>query len=187
MINHSFGHNLKCQCQLKASIDIRLLNALYNNSGYRSNMFCIENLGKRVSFVYARRVGRKKSDTNRHILSRLKNYCDKDDVLSFAGHSPYVFENFTTGYKNEIEKVHASFTKRTLNVSEYSSNKCMYGELARFPLSHNACGLGIKYWLQLYNGTINMSLNNCYRLNGQYMVKSTNCLWRILQDFENAS
>ena len=55
--------------------------------------------------------------------------------------------------------------KRTLNVSKYSSNKCMYGELARFPLSHNAWGLGIKYWLRLYNGTNNTLLNNCYRLN----------------------
>ena len=123
-----------------------------------------EKLGKRVSFVYARRVGRKKSDTNRHILIRLKN-CDKDDLLSSAGNSPYVFENFTAEYKNEIEKVHTSFMKRTLNVSKYSSNKCMYGELARFPLSHNAWGLGIKYWLRLYNGTNNTLLNNFYRLN----------------------
>ena len=124
-----------------------------------------EKLGKRVSFEYARRVGRKKSDTNRHILIRLKNYCDKDDLVSSAGNSPYVFENCTAQYKNEIEKVHISFMKGTLNVSKYSSNKCMYGELARFPLSHSAWGLGIKYWLRLYNGTNNTSLNNCYRLN----------------------
>ena len=91
--------------------------------------------------------------------------CDKDDLLSSAGNSPYVYENFTAEYKNEIEKVHTSFMKRTLNVSKYSSNKCMYGELARFPLSHNAWGLGIKYWLRLYNGTNNTLLNNCYRLN----------------------
>ena len=53
------------------------------------------------------------------ILSiRLKNYCDKDDFLNTAGNSPYVFENFTTEYKNEIEKVHTSFMKRTLNVSK---------------------------------------------------------------------
>ena len=110
-----------------------------------------EKLGKRVSFVYTRRVGRNKSDTNRHILIRLKNYCGKDDLLSSAGNSPYVFENFTAEYKNEIEKVHTSFMKRTLNVSKYSSNKCMYAKLARFPLSHNAWGLGIKYRLRLYN------------------------------------
>ena len=64
-----------------------------------------EKLGKRVSFVYARRVGRNKSYTNRHILIRLKNYCDKDDLLSSTGNSPYVFENFTAEYKNEIETV----------------------------------------------------------------------------------
>ena len=75
-----------------------------------------------MSLVYARRVGRKKSDTNRHILIRLKKYCDKDDLLSSAGNSPYVFDNFTVEYKNEIEKVHTSFMKRTLHVSKYSSN-----------------------------------------------------------------
>ena len=55
--------------------------------------------------------------------------------------------------------------KRTLNVSKYSSNKCMYGELTRFPFSHNVSGLGIKYWLRLYNGMNNTLLNNCCRLN----------------------
>ena len=49
---------------------------------------------------------------------RLKNFCDKDNLLSSAGNSPYVFENFTAEYKNEIEKVHTSFMKRTLNVSK---------------------------------------------------------------------
>ena len=44
----------------------------------------------------------------------------------------------------------------------YSSNKCMCGGI---PLSHNAWGLGIKYWLRLYNGTNAMLLNKCYRLN----------------------
>ena len=80
-----------------------------------------EKLGKRVSFVYALRVGRKKSDTRRHILIRLKNYCDRYDLLSSVGKSPYAFENFTAEYKNEIEKVRTSFMKRTLNVSKYSS------------------------------------------------------------------
>ena len=97
-----------------------------------------EKLAKRMSFVYAQRKSRKKSDTNRHILIRLKNYCDKDDLVNSAGNSPYVVENFTAGYKNEIEKVHISFMKRIVNVSKYSINKSMYGELARFPLSYNA-------------------------------------------------
>ena len=63
-----------------------------------------EKLGKRVSFVYARRVGRKKSDTNRHILIRLKNYCDKDDLFSSAGNSPYVFENFLQSIKMRLKR-----------------------------------------------------------------------------------
>ena len=63
-----------------------------------------EKLGKRVSFVYIRRVGRKKSDTNRHILICLKNYCDKVDLLSSAGNSPYTFENNTTEYKMRLKR-----------------------------------------------------------------------------------
>ena len=85
-------------------------------------------LGKKVSFVYARHVGRNKSDTSGHILIRLKNYCDKDDLLRSAGNSSYVIQNFTVEYKNYIEKVHTSFMKRTPKVSKYSSNKCMNGE-----------------------------------------------------------
>ena len=120
---------------------------------------------QRVFFVYTRLVGWKKSGTNKHILIRLTNNCGQDDLLNFAGYSPYVFANFTAEYNNDIKKVHTSFMKRSLNMSKYSSKKCMHGELTKFPLSHNAWGLGIKYWLRLYNGTNNTLLNNCYRLH----------------------
>ena len=152
------------------------------NWGGQHQRYCLQ------SYIWKAGQARYKSDTNRNILIRLKNYCDKDDLLSSAGNSPYVFENFTAEYKNEIEKVHTSFMKITLNVSKYSSNKCMYAKLARFPLSHNAWGLGIKYWLRLYNWTNNTLLNNFYRLyvqenhqwvqNIQYILTS-NCFGDI--------
>ena len=72
-----------------------------------------EKLGKRVSFVNVRCVGRKKSGTNRRILIRPKNYCDKDNLLSSVGNSPHVFENFTAKHKHEIEKVYILHEKNS--------------------------------------------------------------------------
>ena len=55
--------------------------------------------------------------------------------------------------------------KKALNVSKYSSNTCLYGELARFPMSHNAWALCVKHWIRLYNGTSNVLLNKCFQLS----------------------
>ena len=44
------------------------------------------------------------------------------------------------------------------------SNMCMYSELRRFPILHNAWSLAIKYWLRLCTGTGSILLNNAYRL-----------------------
>ena len=41
---------------------------------------------------------------------------------------------------------------------------CMYSELRRFPILHNAWSLAIKYWLRLCTGTDNILLNNAYLL-----------------------
>ena len=43
--------------------------------------------------------------------------------------------------------------------------KILYGELARFPLLHNAWALDVKYWSRLCNGTENVLLNQCFELN----------------------
>ena len=85
--------------------------------------------------------------------------------MTCANNSPYNFEKFVVNYENAIEKVHTSFMKRTLNITQYASNKILYGELARFSLLHNAWALGVKYWLRLCNGTKNVLLNQCFELN----------------------
>ena len=101
----------------------------------------------------------------------LKSYWGRrrDDTLDLGHnswwHMKYNFENFVVNYENAIEKVYISFMKRTLNISKYASNKILYGELARFPLLHNAWALGVKYCLCLCNGTKNVLLNQCFELN----------------------
>ena len=37
--------------------------------------------------------------------------------------------------KDSIEKVHTAYMKKTLNVTKFASNMCMYSELRRFPYS----------------------------------------------------
>ena len=81
-----------------------------STGGGQHQRYCLQNyIWKTGQASVFRCVGRKKSDTHRHILIRLKNYCDKDDLLSSTGTAPYVFENFTAEYNNGIEKVHTSF------------------------------------------------------------------------------
>ena len=72
----------------------------------------------------------------------------------------YTQPNFLV--KDSIEQVHTAYMKKTLNVTKFASNMCMYSEL--FPLLHNAWSLVIKYWLRLCTGTGNTLLNNAYRL-----------------------
>ena len=110
-------------------------------------------------------MGRKILNTNRRILIPLNDYGDKVDLLTCANNSPYNFENFVVTYENVIEKVHTSFMKRTLNISEHASNKILDGEFARFPLLHNIWAFGVKYWLHLCNGTKNVLFKQCFQLN----------------------
>ena len=78
---------------------------------------------------------------------------DNVDLLKCAKTFLYKFEYFVVNYENAIEKMHTSFLKRVLNISKYTSNKILHGELARFPLLHDACELGVNYCLRLCNGT----------------------------------
>ena len=54
--------------------------------------------------------------------------------------------------------------KKTLNVTKFASNMCMYNELRRFLILHNAWSLAINYWLRLCTGTGNILLFIAYRL-----------------------
>lgn len=48
-----------------------------------------------------------------------------------------------------IEKVHTVACKRFLNVPLKTPNKCLYGDLGRYPLHVNTCLRIVKYWLKL--------------------------------------
>ena len=117
---------------------------------------------------YARRVGKRSNASNRKIIIRLHSFSDKNEVLRCCQNTTYVFVNFDTEpnylMKDSIEKVHTAYMKKTLNVTKFASNMCMYSELRRFPILHNAWSLAIKYWLRLCTGTGNILLNNAYRL-----------------------
>ena len=70
-----------------------------------------------------------------------------------------------------IEKVHTLACKRFLNVPLKTPNKCVYGDLGRYPLFVNSCIRAVKYWFKLlhmnenrlpkeaYHMQINMELN----------------------------
>ena len=70
-----------------------------------------------------------------------------------------------------IEKVHTLACKRSLNVPLKTPNKCVYGDLGRYPLFVNSCIRAVKYWFKLlhmnenrlpkqaYHMQINMELN----------------------------
>ena len=127
-----------------------------------------DTVGRDMSFEYARRVGKRSNASNRKIIIRLHSFSDKNEILHCCQNTTYVFVNFDTEpnylMKDSIEKVHTAYMKKTLNVTKFASNMCMYSELRRFPILHNAWSLAIKYWLRLCTGTGNILLNNAYRL-----------------------
>ena len=116
--------------------------------------------GIKIPFVYAKRVGKiTEGDTvdQRKILIKLVSYSQKELLLRDYSHIFSIYED-----KNEIEKVHQYFCKRTLNVSTYASKNVVNAELDRCPIMHKAWGLAIKYWLRLENGTENAILNEAF-------------------------
>ena len=48
-----------------------------------------------------------------------------------------------------IEEVHTLACKRFLNVPLKTPNKCVYGDLGRYPLFVNSCIRAVKYWFKL--------------------------------------
>ena len=106
-------------------------------------------LGRQLPFEYARRVGKKSNNSNRKIIIRLQNYSDKNEILRFSQNTTYVFDNYDTDSKDimrdNIEKVHTAYLKKTLNVTKFASNMCVYNELRRYPILHNAWSLAMKY------------------------------------------
>ena len=52
--------------------------------------------------------------------------------------------------------------KRSLNINKHTSSLCVYEELDRFPISHRAWSMPIKYWLRITTGTQNRLVNEAY-------------------------
>ena len=58
--------------------------------------------------------------------------------------------------------VHLRFGKYILNISKYSSNVAVLGNLGRYPLYIKALKQCVKYWYKLEHGTKNLLLNEIY-------------------------
>ena len=140
------------------------------NTRKRMNEIFSEILDRKVSFEYARRVGKYVQGQKRRILVKLKNLDDKHEILRNSGH--YSFVNFTPPLYSDIDKVQFKFCKSSLNISKYASNTAVCYELGLTPIQHKAHSQVIKYFLRLENGTKNTLLNECYS-----EVKTLNLEW----------
>ena len=119
-------------------------------------------LNRNVPFEYARRVGRRSADMSpRKILIKLKSYSDKLDLFRSAIDNTFTISDFSTP-ESILEKVQHDFCKKALNITKYSSNTAVCGELGRYPISNTAHAFAIKYWLRLISGTENTILNEAY-------------------------
>ena len=127
------------------------------------NSMLSSTLNRTVPFDYARRVGKRPANNGppRKILIKLGSYSDKMELFSALDDSVYHISKFYE-YKDDIEKVHHDYCKKSLNISKYASSTAVQGELGRKPIINIAKGLAIKYWLRLHFGTENKLLNECY-------------------------
>ena len=120
-------------------------------------------LRRNVPIKYARRIGRKKHGHNRSILIRLSSYDDVMEIMRASQGSCYCFRKFQEKNPSDLEKVHTNYMKRSLNINKHASNLCVYGELDRFPITHRAWSMAIKYWMRITTGTQNRLMNEAYQ------------------------
>ena len=120
-------------------------------------------LGRNVPIKYARKIGRRNHGHNRSILIRLSSYDDVMETMRASQGSCYCFRKFQEKNPSDLEKVHTNYMKRSLNINKHASNVCVYEELDRFPITHRACSMAIKYWLRLTTGTQNRLVNEAYK------------------------
>ena len=120
-------------------------------------------LGRNVPIKYARRIGRKSHGHNRSILIRLSLYDDVIEIIRASQGSCYCFRKFQEKNLSDLEKVHANYMKRSLNINKHVSSLCVYEELDRFSIIHKAWSMAIKYWLRITTGTQNRLLNEAYK------------------------
>ena len=130
------------------------------------NKVLTEIMGKPVPFIYARRIGKKDPLTPRKILIKFSTYSDKLKLFSMS-HNKFIFSNYVDNNSSTIEKVHLNFMKQTLNITKYSSNKAIYKEMGRFPITHTALRLVTKYWERAKTGTENTLFNAAFKISTQ--------------------
>ena len=120
-------------------------------------------LNRNIPFEYARRVGRRATDSSdpRKILIKFKYYSDKQELLNNLNSCPFDISNFVEA-ESPLEKVHHDFCKKSLNMSKFTSNTAVVAELGRYPVSNTAKASCIKYWLRINAGTKNRLLNEAY-------------------------
>ena len=126
-----------------------------------TNRIFYDMLGRNVRFDYARRVGKVDLNGKRKILVKLKYFTDKESLMCIQN-STYRLSNFSDQNYSEITKMQLDYCKKSLNLSKYSSNFAIQGELGVLPIEHRAYCLTVKYWLRLYHKTKNVLLNEMF-------------------------
>ena len=84
-------------------------------------------LGRKVQIDYARRVGKKSNNSNegRKILVKLALFSDKEALLNNT-QNEFVLSNFEPPSYSDIEKIHISYCKKSLNMSKYASSTAVF-------------------------------------------------------------
>ena len=85
------------------------------------------------------------------------------EIIGASKGSCYCFRKFQEKNPIDLEKDHTNYLKRSLNINKHASSLCVYEELDRFPTTHRAWSMAIKYWLQITTGTQNRLLNEAYK------------------------
>ena len=83
---------------------------------------------------------------------------------------------------DEIEKVHTLACKRFLNVPLKTPNKCVYGELGRYPLFTNSCKRAVCYWMKLLRMNENRLPKQAYSMQIRQMENGKKCWVSRLRD-----
>lgn len=127
----------------------------------------IKTITSNVPIIWAKRVGKRKNNSNRKVLMKFDIYDNKMAFLygrrSFGN---FRLSDYDTDYDEyKYEAVHTSYCKFALNVSKWSSNYACRAELGRFPLVCRVFTLCIKYWLRAEQGTPNFIFNKAFQMN----------------------
>ena len=74
-----------------------------------------------------------------------------------------------------IEKVHTLACKRFLNVPLKTPNKCVLGDLGRYPLFVNSCIRAVKHWFKLLHMNENRLPKQAYHMQINLVLDGKYC------------